>query len=104
MILGEQVISVYSNIERTTDYNAFNVYCRELAPGTVSLTGGRAQGDDNKHCAYSTAYVVNSHFLPTVPVYKKNRIAPLLCIFETTIVVYLRNNAHSTVAYIMTNS
>ena len=35
-------------------YNAFNVYCRELAPGTVSLTGDRAQGDDRKHWAYST--------------------------------------------------
>ena len=34
-------------------YNAFNVYCRELAPGTVSLTGDRAQGDDGKHWAYS---------------------------------------------------
>ena len=34
-----------------------------------------------------TAYVVNSHdALPTVPVYKKNRSASLLCIFETTIV------------------
>ena len=32
-----------------------------------------------------TAYVVNSHALPKVPVYKKNRIASLLCIFETTI-------------------
>ena len=32
-----------------------------------------------------TAYVVNSHALPTIPVYKKNRIASLLCIFETTI-------------------
>ena len=31
-------------------YNAFNVYCRELAPGAVSLTGDRAQGDDSKHC------------------------------------------------------
>ena len=30
-------------------YNAFNVYCRELDPGTVSLTGDRAQGDDSKH-------------------------------------------------------
>ena len=28
-------------------YNAFNVYRRELAPGTVSLTGDRAQGDDS---------------------------------------------------------
>ena len=35
-------------------YNAFNVYCRELAPGTVGLTGGRAQGDDSKHWANST--------------------------------------------------
>ena len=34
-------------------YNAFNVYCRELAPGSVSLTGDRAQGDDSKHWAYS---------------------------------------------------
>ena len=31
-------------------YNPINVYCRELAPGAVSLTGDRAQGDDNKHC------------------------------------------------------
>ena len=38
-------------------YNAFNVYCRELAPGTVSLTGYRAQGDNGKHCAYCTIHV-----------------------------------------------
>ena len=37
-------------------YNAFNVYSRELAPGTVSLTGDRAQGDDSKHWAYSSPY------------------------------------------------
>ena len=35
-------------------YNAFNVYRRELAPGTVSLTGDRAQGDDSKHWANSS--------------------------------------------------
>ena len=35
-------------------YNAFNVYRRELAPGTVSLTGDRAQGDDSKHWAKYT--------------------------------------------------
>ena len=36
-------------------YNSFHVYCRELAPGTVSLTGDRAQGDDSKHDShYST--------------------------------------------------
>ena len=39
---------------RVKVYNAFNVYCREVATGTVSLTGDRAQGDDSKHCAYST--------------------------------------------------
>ena len=32
-----------------------------------------------------TAYVVNSHALPTVPVYKKNRISSFLSIFETSI-------------------
>ena len=37
--------------KQKTHYNAFNVYCRELAPGTVSLTGDRAQGDDGKHWA-----------------------------------------------------
>ena len=37
-------------------YNPFNVYCRELAPGTVSLTDDRAQGDDSKHWAYSTRF------------------------------------------------
>ena len=35
------------------NYNAFNVYRRELAPGTVNLTGDIAQGDDSKHWANS---------------------------------------------------
>ena len=48
-----------------TLYNAFNVYCRELAPGTVSLTGDRAQGDDSKHCAYSR-YIHYQQFLQLV--------------------------------------
>ena len=34
-------------------YNSFLVYCRELAPGTVSLTGDWAQGNDNKHDSHS---------------------------------------------------
>ena len=37
-------------------YSAFNVYRHELAPGTVSLTGDRAQGDDSKHWANSTDF------------------------------------------------
>ena len=40
-------------------YNAFNVYRRELAPGTVNLTGDRAQGDDSKHWAYSSERIVD---------------------------------------------
>ena len=35
-------------------YNPFHVYCRELALGTVSLTGDRAQGDDSKHDSHYT--------------------------------------------------
>ena len=35
-------------------YNPFLVYCRELDPGTVSLTGDRAQGDDSKHDSHYT--------------------------------------------------
>ena len=35
--------------KQTICYNSFLVYCRELAPVTVSLTGDQAQGDDSKH-------------------------------------------------------
>ena len=35
-------------------YNPFLVYCRELAPSTISLTGDRAQGDDSKHDLHYT--------------------------------------------------
>ena len=31
-----------------TLYNTSFVYCHELAPGTVSLTGGWVRGDDGK--------------------------------------------------------
>ena len=37
-------------------YNPFLVYCRELAPDTVSLTGDRAQGDDSKYDLHYTPY------------------------------------------------
>ena len=45
-----------------TQYYAFNVYRRELAPGTVSLTADRAQGDDSKHWAYS----IFGHMYPSI--------------------------------------
>ena len=45
MLLAQPYVNHY--------HNAFNVYRRELAPGTVSLTSDRAQGDDSKHWAYS---------------------------------------------------
>ena len=42
-------------------YNPFLVYCRELAPGTVSLTRGRAQGDDSKHDSHYNCIVLLAH-------------------------------------------
>ena len=41
-------------------YNPFLVYCRELAPGIVSLTVDRAQGDDNKHDSHYTQSSTNT--------------------------------------------
>ena len=49
---------VYFVFKGFTGYNAFNVYRRELAPGTVSLTGDRAQGDNSKHWANSRTRIV----------------------------------------------
>ena len=53
------------------NYNPFLVYCRELAPGAVSLTGDRAQGDDSKHDSHYTFYcnvnLNNVDFVRRVP-------------------------------------
>ena len=35
-------------------YSSFLVYCRELVPSTVSITGERAHGDDSKHDSHYT--------------------------------------------------
>ena len=43
-------------------YNSFFVYCRELAPGTVSLTGDRAQGDDSKHDSHNDSNLTHVPF------------------------------------------
>ena len=53
-ITEAHTLTTWHNLQQIIHYNAFNVYRRELAPGTVSLTGDRAQGDDSKHWAYST--------------------------------------------------
>ena len=50
-------------------YNPFLVYCRELAPGTVSLTGDRAQGDDSKHDLH---YSISSIFTLVFSLYGSN--------------------------------
>ena len=42
-------------------YNPFLVYCRELAPGTVSLTCDRAQGDDSKHDSHYNPFIGGKH-------------------------------------------
>ena len=41
---------------KAIDYNPVLVYCRELALGTVSLTGDRAKGDDSKHDSHYNSY------------------------------------------------
>ena len=51
-------------IQNTGFYNPVLVYCRELAPSTVSLTGDRAQGDDSKHDShYSTPWLFILQFI-----------------------------------------
>ena len=50
-------------IEKSS-YNPFLVYCCELAPCTVSLTGDRAQGDDSKH---------DSHYIIIIIIFKTDR-------------------------------
>ena len=51
--------------ELVPGYNPFLVYCRELAPGTVSLTGDRAQGDDSKHDShYNLSWGLKSLVFP----------------------------------------
>ena len=42
-----------------TVYNASFVYCREFAPGTVSLTGDWVRGDDSKHISYYRKEMLN---------------------------------------------
>ena len=44
-------------------YNSVLIYCRELSPGTVSLTGDRAQGDDSKHDSHYTLYYTSLFLL-----------------------------------------
>ena len=44
-------------------YNSFLIYCRELAQGTVSLTGDRAQGDDSKHDLHYSVDICDDMFM-----------------------------------------
>ena len=50
-----------SSVANYTLYNPFRVYCRELAPGTVSLTCDRDQGDDSKHDSHYTSWVISKY-------------------------------------------
>ena len=47
LLLQYFAVSWQSNI-----YNTSSVYCRELAPGAVSLKGDWVRGDDSKHYRY----------------------------------------------------
>ena len=59
-------------------YNAFNVYRRELAPGTVSLTGDRAQGDDSKHWAYSMSLCASVYMCFVVTCWERADLLALI--------------------------
>ena len=71
-------------------YNAFNVYRRELAPGTVSLTGDRAQGDDSKHWAYSNGRVIKAIIVPKMNALYKQCKASFICTICTLVQIYSR--------------
>ena len=75
LLRSNAIISGRFNITVNWDYNAFNVYCRELAPGTVSLTGDRAQGDDSKHWAN---YIFESTIRPGILLCTQTYVARLL--------------------------
>ena len=68
-------------------YNAFNFYCRELAPSTVSLTGYRAQGDDGKHCAYYSRLSCGTSVEIAIVLSKRNYFSQL----EKDIILELLN-------------
>ena len=56
-LVWSHVCIIFCNLFLCHKYNCYNpflVYCRELAPGTVSLTGDQAQGDDSKHDSHFT--------------------------------------------------
>ena len=48
------IVTEYAALSPSTAYNPFLVYCRELAPSAVSLTGDWAQGDDSKHDSHNS--------------------------------------------------
>ena len=50
-------VNIDNNRRDCSRYNPFLVYCRELAPGAVSLTGDRAQGDDSKHDLHYSIHI-----------------------------------------------
>ena len=52
-ILNENQLKIVCyRLKVNTGYNTRFVYCREFAPGTVSLRGDWARGDDSKQNRY----------------------------------------------------
>ena len=72
----------------TIHYNPFLVYCRELAPGTVSLTGDRAQGNDSKYDSHYTYAVIRGKFNITV------NLDNLHAQIQGKLAVFVYNNSH----------
>ena len=55
------MISLFINTMLVKEnYNTSSVYCRELAPGTVNLTGDWVRGEDSKQISdYTWMFVGN---------------------------------------------
>ena len=68
-------------------YDSFLVYCHELAPCIISLTGDRAQGEDSKHDShYNLVYQGMAQVNPcsALGVSDKARLKPVSSPTETS--------------------
>ena len=86
-ILKKILILTDGNTQIVCVYNTSFVYCRELAPGTVGLTGGWARGDDSKQYSY---YSTVSFMLSGLETWSLGRWQHICAHFSKTL-VHLRD-------------
>ena len=74
-----------SKHKRNVLYNPFLVYCRELAPGTVSLTCDRAQGEESTHDSHYTIEQGDFDCEVAICFYAKYKLSVDLTVIESGI-------------------